>query len=408
MPGSKSESHRYLVAAALADGPSVIENVLVSEDILFTMEGLRALGIPVERDSESLFHVHGKGGEISGASHDIFLGNSGTSMRFLSAVAALGKRPSVLDGFSRMRERPLSDLLYALGQIHIPAKSLHHTGAPPVRIGGGEPKGGKIRLACHVSSQYLSGLLLIAPCLPEGLEIEVEGDFVSKPYADMTLNIMESMGISFTRQDYSFFHVPGGQSYRSGHYRVQADASSASYFFAAAAITGGSIGVEGLFSDSIQGDLGFLSLLGKMGCLVEYHSKGIFIQGGDLKAVDADMKDMPDMVPGLAIVAAFARGKSRLRNLSHLRVKETDRLQAVFEELKKMGAQVEIHGNDLEIEGEYPLHGARIHTYDDHRMAMAFSVAGLCVPGVFIENPGCVAKSFPDFFDVFSKVMGEG
>lgn len=406
VPGSKSESHRYLVAAALAEGVSVIENVLMSEDVLFTINGLCALGIHVEKLADGVFRVHGKGGKITGAPCEIFLGNSGTSVRLLSAVAALGEEASLLDGTCRMRERPIAELLDALAQIRIPAASVLATGCPPVIVGGGSQKGGKVRLSCAVSSQYLSGLLLIAPCLEKGLFIEVEGESVSKPYMDMTLRMMDQMGISFSREAYRSFHIPGKQAYFPDSYRVAADASSASYFFAAAAITGGSVFVEGISRESFQGDAAFPSLLEKMGCFVENRENGVFIRGGDLNALDADMADMPDMVPGLAVVAAFAKGRTRLRNLSHLRIKESDRLNAVAEELKKMGARVQVLGDDLEIEGGYPLHGASVRTYEDHRMAMAFSVAGLRVPGVFIENPGCVVKSFPNFFDVFSQLTG--
>ncbi|TWI65739.1 3-phosphoshikimate 1-carboxyvinyltransferase [Desulfobotulus alkaliphilus] len=406
IPGSKSYTHRLLIAAALADGPSEVSGCLRSEDTLLTAEALRQMGISVKDHGDGRMDVEGRGGRLPGASEVVFLANSGTSMRLLSAIAGLGEKTSTLDGNARMRQRPLGDLLDALGQVGIPARSLPETGCPPVVIGGGSRRGGALSIACHLSSQYLSGLLLMAPCLEQGLDITVTRGPVSRPYIKMTLEILKKMGVSFSSEGDTRYRVPGGQTYRAGNYQVEPDASNASYFFAAAAVTGGSVCVEGLSLGSVQGDLGLLGIFEKMGCTVTSDSHGICVRGGDLCSVDVDMGDMPDMVPTLAVVAAFAKGTSYIRNVAHLREKECDRLSAVATELNRMGGSVRIVGDDLEIDGGCPLHGARIHTYDDHRMAMCFSVAGLRVPGVVIENPACVAKSFPNFFDVFARVMG--
>lgn len=406
VPGSKSYTHRLLIAAALADGPSEVSGCLRSEDTLLTAQALRQMGIPITDHGDGRMTVEGKGGRLQGSDSPVFLGNSGTSMRLLSAVAGLGEKASTLDGNARMRQRPLGDLLDALAQVDIPARSVEDTGCPPVVIGGGSRRGGALSIACHLSSQYLSGLLLMAPCLEKGLDITVTRGPVSRPYILMTLEILEKLGIAFSREGDTHYIVPGGQTYRAGNYLVEPDASNASYFFAAAAITGGSVSVEGLSLGSAQGDLGLLGILERMGCTVASDIRGITVKGGELQAIDVDMGDMPDMVPTLGVVAAFAQGTSRIRNVAHLREKECDRLSAVATELTRMGGVVRIVGDDLEITGGQPLHGARIHTYDDHRMAMCFAVAGLKVPGVEITDPGCVAKSFPNFFEVFSGVMG--
>ncbi|HSO18993.1 MAG TPA: 3-phosphoshikimate 1-carboxyvinyltransferase, partial [Desulfosarcina sp.] len=385
-------------AAGLADGESRLSNVLESEDIRLTMGGLQKMGVRIDRDGDA-WRVHGTAGRLTGAD-EIFLGNSGTSMRFFTALAALATGETVLTGTERMQERPVADLLDALALLKVPVRCLRRDGCPPISVTGGKLTGGSVAIRCGVSSQYLSALLLTAPCTTEGMDIRVTEGPVSKPYIDMTLAVMERLGVSVDREGYNRFRVPGGQTYRAGQVTVETDASNASYFWAAAAVTGGEVTVRGIGRDSIQGDVKLSGVLARMGCRVADHPDGLTVTGGELAAIEVDMADMPDMVPTLAVVAAFAQGTTRIRNVGHLRAKECDRLTAVATELGRMGARVATTETDLTVTGG-DLHGARIRTYDDHRMAMCFAVAGLAVPGVVIEDETCVRKSFPGFWEVF-------
>jgi 3-phosphoshikimate 1-carboxyvinyltransferase len=321
-------------------------------------------------------------------------------MRLLTAVAALGKGSHILTGTERMQQRPIADLLAGLKQIGVTARSLKGTGCPPVEISGNDTAGGKIRLNCAISSQFLSALLLIGPCLQNGLEITVTHGPVSRPYVDITLEVMQSFGIRIERDGYEWFGVPGNQAYQAGFYTVEPDCSQAGYFWAAAAVTGTVIKVKAISTDSLQGDIRFLELLNAMGCEIITDSGGIAVRGRPLKAIEADMGDMPDLVPTLAVVAAFARGTTLITNIAHLKDKESDRLAAVVNELTKMGIEVGYDNRTLRIIGGQPS-GAEIETYDDHRIAMSFAVAGLKAENLFIKNEHCVEKSFPDFWRVF-------
>ncbi len=399
VPGSKSYTHRMLIASALSDGKSCISNPLKSEDTILTKSALQKMGIIIKEKGNS-FLVHGTGGRISRCEEPINLENSGTSMRLLTSVAALGSGEYILTGSSRMGERPIQDLLDALISLGINVSSLNNNGFPPVRIKGGKIPGGKVLIDCHVSSQFLSSLLLIAPYTLNGMEIIVSKGPVSRPYIDMTLDIMERLGIAIQREGYNFFKVPGGQIYTSGSYVVEPDCSQASYFWAAAAITGKSVKVRGISRNSRQGDLNFLGILEKMGCRITHDDDGITVTGGELSAIKADMSDMPDVVPTLSVVAAFAKGTTHITNVAHLKEKESDRLGSVASELEKTGINAKATKDGLVIEGGTP-HGAEIETYNDHRIAMSFAVAGLIVPGIFIKDEQCVEKSFPDFWDVF-------
>ena len=399
VPGSKSLTHRMFIAAALSDGPCTVENALDSEDTRLTLHALGRMGIASQRSGGTVA-VSGTGGAFSPCSEPIDLGNSGTSMRLMTAVAALGPGPYTLTGTARMRQRPIQDLLDALNRMGVRARSTTGTGCPPVEVRGGGVRGGRVPVDCSVSSQFLSALLLIAPRTTEGLTLEVTGGPVSKPYVDLTVEVLERFGVRVDRSGYTRFRVDGGQSLRPGAYTVEPDLSQAGYFWAAAAVSGARITVRGIGAGSRQGDIGFLRVLESMGCRVFRDPDGIAVAGGPLTAVTVDMADMPDLVPTLAVVAAFARGITVIRNVGHLAVKESDRLTAVAAELSKMGIDVRHTGDGLAITGGAP-GGAVIHTYDDHRMAMSFAVAGLRVPGVVIRDPGCVAKSFPDFWEVF-------
>jgi 3-phosphoshikimate 1-carboxyvinyltransferase len=402
VPGSKSFTHRTLIAAALSDGECRVLDPLRSQDTLLTMAALQQMGIRIEDRKERII-VHGGGGRFSPVAGPIDFGNSGTSMRLFGGLVVLGQGAYTLTGTRRMCERPMHALLESLTRMGIPARSRSGNGCPPVIIEGGYRQGGKTAIDCSVSSQYLSALLLIAPCLKRGLTIEVSRGPVSKPYIDMTIDIMNTFGIHLQRDGYTRFEVPGGQTYRAGTYPVEPDGSNAGYFWAAAAISGSRVKVLNITTASRQGDIGLAEIFGRMGCTVDHSPDGIAVTGGKLRAVEVDMGHMPDVVPTLAVVAAFARGTTKIRNVSHLRAKECDRLAAVSNELAKMGIETRVDEDDLEIVGGAP-HGAEIETYDDHRIAMSFAVAGLRVSGMGIIDPDCVAKSFPTYWEVFDRL----
>lgn len=401
VPGSKSITHRILIASALSEGLCSIENALLSEDTLLTMNALRQMGIRIEEKSANRLAVYGNGGVLGPSRQSIYLGNSGTSIRLLTAVAALGKSTYRLTGNDRMTERPIQPLLDALTQIGVQARSTAKNGCPPVEIDGTNLAGTTVSIDCRASSQYLTGLLLMAPCTATGLHIKVTEGPVSRPYVDMTIDVMSRFGLAIDRQGYDVFKVAGKQIYRAGDYEVEADASQAGYFWAAAAICGNTVKVKGVSRDSSQGDVHFSGVLESMGCSIKNESDGVAVAGSDrLKAVEMDMGDMPDMVPTLAVVAAFAQGTSVIRNVSHLKSKESDRLTSVVNELVKMGITADCSDDELVITGGQP-RAAEIETYGDHRMAMSFAVAGLKAPGTIIRDERCVEKSFPNFWKVF-------
>jgi len=402
VPGSKSYTHRMLIAAALSDGMCTLKNALVSEDTRFTIEALRQMDIQIDFHNDDV-RVYGKGGRLGAGKAPIHLGNSGTSMRLLSAVAALGKGTYTLTGTGRMQERPIEDLLDALQQIGVKARSLNDTGCPPVEITGATIRKDQVDINCQKSSQYLSALLLIAPYTHNGLKIRVTGGPVSRPYVDLTIDLMKTFGLDLEREGYRRFSIPGGQIYCAGEYAVEADCSQAAYFWGAAAIGGADIKVIGVNADSAQGDIRFVDLLQRMGCCVSKNSGGIRVAGGPLHAIEADMAGMPDQVPTLAVVAAFAEGTTVIKNVAHLKSKESDRLTATVTELNKMGIDTECSANALVVKGGKPK-GAIIETYNDHRIAMSFAIAGLNVPGVCIRNESCVEKSFPAFWQVFEEL----
>lgn len=399
VPGSKSYTHRILIAAALSDGICNLQNCLKSEDTLLTLNALRQFGIRIDEGDDRIV-VHGTNGVLKPCSDPVYLGNSGTSMRLLTGVAALGDGMYTLTGTERMLERPIQDLLDGLNQIGVFARSVNKDGCPPVEIRGGRVKGGVLSLKCKISSQYLSSLLLIAPYTQDGLEITVTEGPVSRPYVDMTVDIMARFGVKVVRDGYRWFAIHGQQAYRSGSYMVEPDCSQAGYFWAAAAITGSRIKVKGITKASRQGDVHFTEILEAMGCKIFHEKDGIVVSGGPLSAVEIDMADMPDIVPTLAVVAAFARGTTLIKNVAHLKAKESDRLAAVVNELSKMDIKASCTDTGLAIKGGRPC-SAVIDTYGDHRIAMSFALAGLRVPGIVIKDERCVEKSFPDFWNVF-------
>lgn len=400
IPGSKSISHRMLICAALADGISEIYNVLDSQDISLTRKTLACLGAQIENKGDGGLSVTGFGGRPKPWPDPIHLGNSGTSMRLLAGIAALGTTPYTLTGDERMCQRPMGELLDSLGRIRISATSQNSDGTPPVVIQGGDRAGGRTLLDCSRSSQYLSALLMAGAFFDQGLVIDLTGPAVSQPYIDLTLDVMQQFGVNAFQVSDTCYEVPGSQSYSAGTRSVEPDLSNAGYFWAAGAITGADIGVDNIGTTSLQGDLKQAYIFERMGCAVNHDGRILRVKGRPLNGVDVDMSDTPDAVPAVAVTAAFAQGITRIKNIGHLRVKECDRIDAVCSQFEKMGIKA-VQGPDfMEITGGTP-HGAVIETFNDHRIAMAFAVAGLRVDGMKIENPVCVEKSFPTFWKLF-------
>lgn len=399
IPASKSYTNRALLIAALSDGPCHLSSPLLSDDTRYMSEALRRFGVPVSQ-TDGDFHVTGRSGAMQAPAEEIFVGNAGTTMRFLTTFAALADGVTRLNGDERMQERPLEDLLYCLRQMNVDARSLRNNGCPPLEIHGGGVLGGEVRLAGDKSSQYLTSLLLSAPCFRNDTTVHIQGELTSKSYADITLDIMKAFGIPVENEAYRTFRVQGHRAYRARDYAVEGDWSSASYFLAAAAVAGGSVTLTGLNPQSVQGDRGFLDVLARMGCTVEKTATEIRLWGNPLRGIRINMNSMPDVVQTLAVVALFAEGPTTIEGIGNLRIKETDRIHALKEELSRLGARVEAGEDFLTLHpGAYA--GGEIETYNDHRMAMSFAVAGLRIPGVKITNPRCVEKSFPDFFQRF-------
>lgn len=402
LPGSKSITNRALLLAALADGKSRLVAPLHSDDTFYMASALREMGVSIDETPEGDFLVQGTGGQFATPGKTLFVGNSGTTVRFLTAAACFAPAEAevTLDGVARMRERPIRDLVGALLTLGVPAECLNGHGCPPVRVRGGGMPGGKCRLRGDVSSQFLTALLQAAPYADKDVEIETAGDLISKPYIDITQSVMRSFGVEMENDGYQRLRVASGQRYAGRDYIVEADASNASYFLAAAAVTGGTVTLENLGSDSIQGDIRFLEVLERMGCTVTRGASVTLTGPAKLSAIDADMEAIPDTAQTLAVVCAFADGPSHITNIASLRVKETDRVRAIAAELPKLGVRVDEGPSDWTITP--PVSGvyipAAIDTYEDHRMAMAFAVAGLRVSPQ-INNPGCVAKTFPDFWE---------
>jgi len=404
VPGSKSITQRALIAAALADGESTLLGPLESEDTRYTAAALQQMGVAVEKGKEK-WKVQGRGGRVATPGKEIFLGNNGTATRFLTSVAALGRGAFKISGDERMAERPILPLMQALQGWGVDIASINNNGCPPLLIKANGLSGGRTVLPEGKSSQYLSSLLLVGPYARQPAELDVEGEILSLPYVIMTLAVMETFGIRVEANEaLNSFRIPQGK-YKALEYAVEGDASNASYFYAAAAVTGGEVTVPNVPVPSLQGDAAFVAILARMGCQINKTGEGLTVSGPEeLKGITIDMGDMPDVVPTLAVVASQAKGRTVIKNIAHLRIKECDRLHVMAVELSKMGARVRELEDTLIIEGkdpDAPMHGAEIETHNDHRIAMSFAVAGLVVPGVKIRGEQCVTKSFPDFWERF-------
>jgi 3-phosphoshikimate 1-carboxyvinyltransferase len=407
VPGSKSITNRAFIVAALACDQSNLRGVLRSEDTIAMSTCLHSLGVTIDDAGEDTAAVMGLGGRFDPPTMPLFANNSGTTIRFLTAVAALAPAGSqvILDGIDRMRQRPIRDLVEALQQLGITAATSSN-GCPPVSVSGGGIRGGRCLVRGNVSSQYLSALLMAAPCAISNTEIVVDGGLVSRPYIDITLSVMAAFGVRVQNDSYRSFAIDCPQVYSGRDYLIEPDASNASYFFAAAAISGGKVTVNNLGTSSIQGDVHFVDVLEQMGCKIDRFPDSITVTGPlQLSAIDVDAKRIPDMAQTIAVVACFANGKSRISGLDNLRVKETDRISAMATELRKLGVSVKEGIDNLELNPPKHLTPAAIDTYDDHRMAMSFTVAGLRTGGIIINDPNCVRKTFPNFFECWGRAF---
>jgi 3-phosphoshikimate 1-carboxyvinyltransferase len=414
VPGSKSLTNRALLIASLANGTTHLTNALFSDDSRYFAKALQTLGFDVQLDEASHeMTVTGLGGKIPASKAELFIGNAGTAARFLSAFLTLGNGEYILDGEPRMRERPIGDLVDALSQLGAKIEPVEGSRSkvqgqicPPVKIAANGFRGGKTKIAGDISSQFLSALLMIAPYAQSEIEITLSTELNSKPYVDMTIAIMKDFGVEVERQNYQSFRIPiTNYQLPIPNYPIESDASAASYFFAAPAICGGTVRVENISHNSKQGDIAFLDVLKQMGCEVEEADNSITVhRPSSIVGVDVDMRDIPDTAQTLAAVAPFASSPTRILGIASARVKETDRISATCTELKRLGVQVNEREDGMTIYPCQTFQPSNVQTYNDHRMAMAFSLIGLRCAGVTIENPGCVSKTFPNYFEVLDSL----
>jgi 3-phosphoshikimate 1-carboxyvinyltransferase len=399
-PPSKSLSNRALILASLADGESIIDNFAFCDDTNYMIKALKKLGVKIVAKT-NLVKVTGLGGNFFKSGFKIYCGNAGTTFRFLTALLSLNKGKIILDGSKRMRQRPIKNLIQSLEQTGVEIKSTNYF--PPVMINGGKNIGGIVKLNASESSQFLSALLMILPFMSKDSEIHVEGKLVSKPYIDLTIDMQKQFGVVVKNYGYKKFMLAEMQNYKPSSVFIEADASSASYFLAAAAVAKQKINVKGISSNSLQADLKFVDVLKKMGCKTTKRKTEIIVKGKKLKGISIDLNSSPDIVQTLAVTACFAEGKTKIRNVRNLRLKETDRLHALSTELRKIGAEVKEFDDGLEITPG-KIRSAKISTYNDHRMAMSFALAKLKNHKIKILNQNCVKKSFPNFWNEFKKM----
>ena len=403
VPGSKSYTNRALCAAGLASGKSTLTGALFSDDTKYMSQALNALGLKTRGEAGPCsFTVEGAGGHVPDVQCDLFVGNAGTAARFLTATLAAGKGRYRLDGVQRMRERPMKDLLQALRGVGVEVDCHANADCFPATISGRNASKGPYEfvLPGNASSQFISGLLLAAPAFGDRVRVQVDGELVSKPYLDMTASVMQSFGVTLHNDNYKAFEVAAGSKYTACDYAVEPDASAASYFFAAAAICGGTVSVNGLGTSSLQGDLGIVQVLEQMGAkVVQEAHRTTVTGGGELRGVEVDMKDLSDVAQTLAVVAPFASSPTRIKGIGFIRNKETDRVGNVVRELQRLGIKAEEEPDGYVVFPSEVRPGS-VQTYDDHRMAMSFALLGLKRPGVVIEDPSCTSKTFPHYFEV--------
>jgi 3-phosphoshikimate 1-carboxyvinyltransferase len=409
IPGSKSITNRALLIAALASGTSTLKNVLFSDDTEYMINALSKLGIGMDIDKEqNEITVHGKDGVLENPGEPIFIGNSGTCARFLTTAVTLGQGDFVIDGNDRMQQRPIQDLVDGLKGLGVDIETGNDSGCPPLLVHASGLKGGITTVNGSTSSQYLSSILLSAPYATHPITININGKLVSRPYVVMSTRMMEEFGARVEWNADNEITTYTDQKYiGKDEYVIESDYSSASYFGAAAALTGSHVKMTLLPKNALQGDEAFLGILQRMGAKILQRGNTVEVKGTDqLRGINVDMFDCSDLVPTIAVLAAFAEGTTRITNVENIRVKESDRIDALATELQKIGADVTEYRDGLQIRGNASvLHDASISTYDDHRVAMSFSVAGLKIPGIVIENPGCVAKTYPTFFDEFLNLV---
>ncbi len=406
IPGSKSITNRALLVASLAQGNSTLENALFSEDSDYFAKCLEKLGISIVLNpSLAKIQVGGRGGEIPAKQADLFVGLAGTAARFITALVALGNGEYRLDGVARMRERPMEDLLTVMQTGGARVNFEGQPGFMPYTIFAQQFSGGHFRLKANQTSQQLSALLMIAPYAQQDTIVEVEGTLVSQSYVKMTCRLMADFGVQVVQTDENRFEIAADQRYQALNYIIEPDASNASYFFAAAAVTGGRVRVNYLTKQSCQGDILWLNVLEQMGCQIHEGDNYTEVLGAEqLQGIDIDMNDISDLVPTLAAIAPFASSPVTIRNVEHIRYKECDRIHAVVTELQRLGVKVEEFPDGLKIYNS-PVIPTAVETYHDHRMAMAFAVTGLKASGMTIKDPGCTAKTFPDYFTRFFQML---
>jgi 3-phosphoshikimate 1-carboxyvinyltransferase len=411
LPGSKSISNRALLLAAFAEGETELSNLLVSDDVEHMLSALKRLGVDYAlSEGGRSCQVVGLGGPFSADGLiELFLGNAGTAMRPLAAALALSPVEVLLTGEPRMEERPIGHLLDSLRQLGAEIDCEKKEGYPPLRVRGKSLSGGHAKIDGSVSSQFLTAMLMAAPLADGEVILEIEGVLVSKPYIDITLALMKVFGVEVENRNYESFRIPQGQRYQSpGQFLVEGDASSASYFLAAAAIRGGEVTVTGIGKNSLQGDTAFAGVLADMGAEVTIATDHITVaRKGALKGIDQDMNRIPDAAMTIATTALFAEGPTTIRNIANWRVKETDRLAAMATELRRVGATVDEGEDSITIEPPKALKHAEIETYNDHRIAMCFSLVALSDTPVTILDPGCTSKTFPTYFEEFARISGK-
>lgn len=406
LPGSKSLSNRILLLAAVARGQTLVENVLKSDDTDRMIDALRLLGVSLTAVNERTYMISGRGGPFSNPGKiSLFLGNAGTAMRPLAAVLCAGEGTYYLSGDPRMHERPIAHQVDGLRQLGADIRYEQHEGFPPLTINARGLTGGNVTVDGSISSQFLTALLLAAPLARGDVHVHIKGELVSRPYIDLTIDVLKRFGVSVKEPETNVFQVLGADGFTAPkRLLVEGDASSASYFLAAAAIKGGTVRVNGIGKDSVQGDAKFARFLERMGAVVRYGDSWVEVTRGKLLGIDADFNEIPDAAMTIAVAALFAKGKTVIRNVYNWRVKETDRLKAMATELRKTGALVEEGRDYIAIEPPKVLLSPNIDTYNDHRMAMCFSLVALGGIPVTINDPDCTAKTFPDYFDVFASI----